>query len=59
MRALFRDWARAPISGTLIGMCAVGSGIALWRGQLDIALLWLVIGNQTSDRRQRYLENVE
>lgn len=43
LKLIGQDWLRAPISGTaiLVGQTAVG--ILLWQGQVDRALLVLIM----------------
>lgn len=44
IRSLFMDWLRAPVSGTSVIICILGAGMAIYRGEVEIGLLWLANG---------------
>jgi hypothetical protein len=42
---LWRDWIRAPISGTLVIASQIVCGILFWRGEVDRGLLVLILSS--------------
>lgn len=43
LKMIAADWMRAPISGTAILVGQTVAGILLWRGEIDRALLVLIM----------------
>lgn len=54
-----KDWIKAPISGTLVLVCYAGAVISTYRGDLHGFLLWMIMADLTSIRRDKYLENYD
>lgn len=42
---LWKDWSRAPISGTACLMAQGMSGVQFWNGNIDRGLLWLILAS--------------
>lgn len=50
LQSLYRDWVRAPISGTAVIACVIGS--VIWF-PADRALLYLILGAVIAQGRGR------
>lgn len=44
LHLLYKDWERAPVSGTLFLMSNFAAGLCLWHVNVDRALLFLILG---------------
>lgn len=44
LRALYRDWAASPVSGTAAIVSTIGAGVSFGVGNYDRALLFLILG---------------
>lgn len=45
LRWIWRDWSRAPISGTMCLMAQGMSGVQFLNGNIDRGLLWLILAS--------------
>lgn len=52
-------WLKAPFFGTAILLFALVSVLAMYRGEIEQALLWAIIGGRFEDRRREYLAKRE
>lgn len=59
MRKLWDDFVRAPLSGTLVGMSALAAILWMLNGDMVLAVLWLLVCGQASDRRRLYLKELD
>jgi len=52
-----KDWIKAPIAGTTILACHAGLLFRAWQGDLHGMLLFLILSEIVSARRDKYLED--
>jgi hypothetical protein len=45
LRWAYKDWERAPISGTMVLAAQFAGCYAFYEGNLDRGLLWLILGS--------------
>ena len=59
LKRYLHDFARAPVSATILLMSYAASFLALFVGDAVMAMLWMLFAGQTLERRDRYLKGLD